>query len=86
MKIQQFSLIECDGQELRLPKDARVLTVDSINHHPFIWILVDETQQEQESRTFKMVNTHELIRKKIKSYICSFKNTTQTEMIHIFEV
>lgn len=68
MKIFKYELGVLEKQILELPKDAKIIRVDSVNGKLFLWAMVDESLIEQiTKRKIEMYKTGQLMDNKGES-------------------
>lgn len=81
--IHKYPLTVEDNQIVELPKDSQVLAIQTQNGNPFMWVLVD-TSQELERRAFVTVGTgHEVTG--YLSYIGTYQMMGGSLVFHVFE-
>lgn len=75
-----------DDFALNLPKDARVLTVQTQKGEPFIWVLINP-HATQTPRKFILAGIgHPIHRPDLLKYIGSFQLPQGSLVFHLFEV
>jgi len=73
-------------QSFSLPKDSKILTVQTQNNIPCIWVLVD-TEQKEEERRYEIYGTGHRIDPTLNlEYIGTFQVDGGTLVFHLFEV
>jgi hypothetical protein len=69
-----------------MPIGSRVLTVQSQNGQPAIWVLVDPKHPEEE-RSFRMCGTgHRISEDETTNYIGTFQMDNGSLVLHLFEL
>lgn len=73
---------------LDIPRDARILTVQTQREQPCIWVLVDTSAKIKETRFFSLYGTgHPVISEKDEKleYIGTFQLADGSLVFHLFE-
>lgn len=82
--IWKFSLYGFN-EKISVPKDAKILTLQTQKGSPCIWMLVD-TNNELEDRNFYIVGTgHNLNNETIDNYIGTYQEFDGNFIWHVFE-
>jgi len=84
--IWKFPLDLCDQQQIPMPKGAQILTLQTQNGVPCIWVMVEDDAVEAEMRTFEIFGTGTEITKEKgfgRCYIGTFQR--QQFVWHVFE-
>jgi len=87
MKIFKYKLDVTDVQSIKMPWDARILTVQIQDNEPHIWAVVDDTSPGRD-RTFLVIGTgNEFTANPRDIYIGTFQQTYRygTFVGHVFE-
>lgn len=85
--IWKYELVATDYQELKMPKGACVLTVQTQNDTPCLWALVDP-QAEKESRIFETFGTGHPVccaADMQRNYIGTYQKHGGALVFHVFE-
>lgn len=86
MKIWKFTLSITDTQKLRMPKGAKVLTVQNQRGNPVLWAMVDDTAPF-ETRTFATYGTGITIPgDEIGQYVGTYQSREGEWVFHVFEL
>lgn len=73
-------------QEIEMPKDAKILTVQKQSNEPFIWAIVN-SENEQEKRVFQIVGTGNPFEyDESKKHIGTFLTDFDSYVFHLFEL
>lgn len=83
--IHKFPLQVADSQEMKMPKDSTILTVQVQNGTPCLWALVD-TDKEAEERFIRIIGTGHPVPENVLRYIGTFQVLEGTFVGHVFEV
>jgi hypothetical protein len=86
-QIWKFNInINVDVLEIKMPKDAKILSIQMQNNTPFIWAIVN-TENSTESRYFELFATGQNIDEDIKrNYIGTIQfNGSMPLVFHLFE-
>jgi len=84
--IWKYPLETNDTLDILMPKNSKILTVQMQNGIPCLWVLVDDSK-ENERRTFALHGTgHEVNHTDIKKYIGTFQMMKGTLVVHVFEI
>jgi len=86
-KIFKYEIPISDCWEITMPKGAKILTFQTQNEAPCIWVLVDP-ERSQEKRKFRVVGTgHEINEKDEKlEYIGTCQMMAGVLVWHLFEI
>ena len=68
-----------------LPVHAKLLTVQTVNGNPMLWVLVD-TSKPLERRRFVMHQEGDEIKEEEFEYVASFQTSDGQITFHVFEV
>jgi len=82
-QVWKFSLPATGTFELEMPVGARVLAVQTQNHSPFMWALVDP-DAPKEQRRFRIVGTGHPAHD--EPYLGTFQLQGGSFVFHLFEV
>jgi hypothetical protein len=77
--------IEPGINEIELPILSRVLSVQTINDEPYIWVL-QETEYSKELRKFVSIGTGWDIKYQLKEYIGTFQIKSLDLVFHLWEL
>ncbi len=84
LTIWKFPIEILDEFELQLPKDAKILTVQTQHNRPCIWALIDPTA-EVVSKKFKIYGTnHKIPTLEGITYIGTFQVDNGNYVFHLF--
>lgn len=83
--IWKYPLVATTAIDLEMPKGARVLTVQTQNHAPVMWALVDPAAAK-ELRRFRVVGTGHEGAPDRGTYIGTFQLQGGSLVFHVFEV
>lgn len=84
-KIYKFKLEVTNEQILILPKKSTILTVQSVDNTPYIWVLLDTIIDETEERYILIFATGETIPDIEMKYIGTYQILNGIEVHHVFE-
>ncbi len=82
--IWKFLLEVTDTQDVKMPRGARILTVDVQHGTPCLWALVDG-EQPRESRHIQMYGTGHSFDPVPSDYIGTFQLSGGSLVFHVFE-
>ena len=82
--IWKFELSLTDVQTIKMPRDARILSVQTQFGTPFIWAIVD-SEEVKEDRTFIIYGTGHPCSCKKEDFIGTFQIDNGTFVFHLFE-
>ena len=71
--------------ELEIPKEAKILSIDSQHSKPCLWVLVDDGA-EKETRRFRIVGTGQEIDFDYSKYVGTWLQDNGTFVWHLFEI
>ncbi|GAI60505.1 unnamed protein product [marine sediment metagenome] len=84
--IHKFPLQVADLQEMKMPKDSTILTVQVQKGTPCLWALVD-TDKETEDRFIRIIGTGHSVPENVLRYIGTFQALENNWFVgHVFEV
>lgn len=83
--IYKYQIKVQDNMVIEMPKNAEVLTLQTQNFDPFIWVLVD-TANPTEQRHFRLVGTGHSMNNESVKYIGTFQMRGGAIVFHLFEV
>ena len=83
--IYKYELKVDDEQILVLPKGSTILTVQSIDNIPYIWVLIDLMMKETENRHILMYKTGGVIDVFEMKYIGTYQVYNGNGIFHTFE-
>ena len=84
MKIYKYPFPVIQNVTIKMPKGARILTVQMQGENPYIWAIVDQNMTK-EDRHFKVYGTgHDLNMKQNEEYIGTWQEGSF--VWHLFEV
>ncbi len=88
-KIYKYQLETADKQEIEMPVFAKVLTVQTQNEIPCLWVEVDAEETDMETRYFKIFGTGESITRDrpndMYRYIGTYQLLGGSFVGHVFE-
>ncbi len=88
-KIYKYQLETTDNQEIEMPVFAKVLTVQTQNETPCLWVEVNTEETDTETRRFKIFGTgHPIIRdcpNDSYKYIGTYQLLGGSFIGHVFE-
>lgn len=86
--IWKYKLEVNDDQQISMPKDAKILTVQSQNEMPCLWALVNPYETEEELRYIEMYGTGSSVECNAgteREYISTFQMMGGEIVFHVFE-
>ena len=83
--IWKFPLKTTGTQEIKIPQEAELLTIQVQNDEPHLWALVD-TANSIESRKIDIYNTGQVLHDVNRKYIGSYQLFKGCLMHHVFEI
>ena len=86
MRIWKYQLNVIDEQQLFLPADAKILTVQTQRGTPCLWALVNEENTAKELRKIAIYGTGNPIPDDPGEYIATFQMHNGDLVFHVFEV
>ena len=86
MRIWKYQLNVIDEQQLFLPADAKILTVQTQRGTPCLWALVNEENTAKELRKIAIYGTGNPIPDDPGEYIATFQMHGGDLVFHVFEV
>jgi hypothetical protein len=86
-RISKLKLTMTDVQEIEIERDAKILSVQTQNHAPYIWYIFDNRNADTSvKRKLHMFETDALFYSDEKyQYIGTFQTTDGTAEYHLFE-
>lgn len=85
ISIFKYQLEKLDTFTIKMPRDAKILTVQAQRGMPCIWAMVDTTH-EQVDRHFVIIGTgHEIQASEKLNYIGTFQELGGALIWHLFE-
>jgi hypothetical protein len=88
-RIWKYELKNTDLQKVHIPKGGEILTVQTLNDKPCLWVLVDTSQpQPLEERMFEIFGTGDLIQYDMgtdRKYIGTYQLYGGDLVFHLFE-
>jgi len=85
MIIWKYTLNMLDQQRISMPKNSKILTVQTQNDIPQIWVLVDQTEELTEVRTIGIHGTGNPIPDNPGIYIGTFQIHYGQLVFHVFD-
>jgi len=88
LSIFKYPVLIQDHFTLELPKDAKILTVQTQRGTPQLWAMVD-SETEKEKRYFRLTGTGHPLGDdylRIINYIGTFQMVNGTLVFHLFEI
>jgi len=85
MIIWKYTLKVTDTQSFRIPKGSKILTVQTQNDIPCIWVLVDQKEELTEVRTIGIHGTGNPIPDNPGIYIGTFQIRYGQLVFHVFD-
>jgi hypothetical protein len=85
--VYKYQLNTTNNQSVWLPKGAEILTVQTQNNIPYIWVLID-TSQPMEERRFEIFGTGASIHYDMgtdRKYIRTYQLYSKNLVFHLFE-
>ena len=70
---------------LSIPKQAKILTLQTQDNVPKLWVLVNP-ESEEESRHFEIVGTGHPMDETTRTYIGTFQIANGSLVFHVFEL
>ena len=86
MRIWKYQLNVIDEQQLFLPADAKILTVQTQRGTPCLWTLVNEENTAKELRKIAIYGTGNPLPDNPGEYIGTFQMHGGDLVFHVFEV
>ncbi len=86
--IHKYPLAVTDFQEVILPVEAEILTVQSQGENPYMWVLVDLDKVRKETRFIEIFGTGHSINCDMgvsRNYISTFQLYDGELVFHVFE-
>jgi len=87
-RVHKYPLKISDRINLSLPKDAKILTVQTQFNEPMLWALVDPTEKQTDKRRIEIYGTGHSIdydEGQIREYIGTFQTDDGDYVFHVFE-
>ena len=88
LSIFKYPVLIQDHFTLELPKDAKILTVQTQRGTPQLWAMVD-SETEKEKRYFRLTGTGHPLGDdylRIINYVGTFQMANGTLVFHLFEI
>jgi hypothetical protein len=84
-RIFKFDVLKGSDFKINMPKDAKILYVQTQFGEPKLWAIVDD-ENKIETRTFKVIRTGHILPEESGEYIGTFQTLEGLYMWHLFEI
>ncbi len=84
LTIWKYPLQVTDEQTIMMPRDTRILTVQTQDDQPCLWAFVDNSR-EREPRKIRIYGTNHEIDETPTDYIGTFQVSGGSLVFHVFE-
>lgn len=86
--IYKYPILPSKDFSIDLPKEAKFLTVQTQNGHPYVWVILDPFKKYSETKRFLIAPTGKMLPDDVIHY--NYINTFQVDdgnlVFHVFEI